>query len=99
METCDTVILNADTSIFADGKLCLHVYNFHYDRLQAGKYPEALELAKVAIKWEEKELGNRSDRMVDLYALMAEIYDEVCDNDCHLFGLCVHGKLWLNVIW
>ena len=47
-------------------------------RIQAGKYHEALELLKTALKIEEKELGARSHRMVELYALMAEIYDEVC---------------------
>ena len=46
-------------------------------RIQAGKYHEALELLKTALKIEEKELGARRHRMVELYALMAEIYDEV----------------------
>ena len=46
-------------------------------RMQAGKYGEALELAKVALKWEEKELGGRPSRLAELYSLMAEIYDEV----------------------
>ena len=46
-------------------------------RIQAGKYHEALELLKTAMKIEEKELGARPHRMVELYALMAEIYDEV----------------------
>ena len=46
-------------------------------RIQAGKYQEALELLKTALKIEEKELGARPHRMVELYALMAEIYDEV----------------------
>ena len=31
----------------------------------------------VPLKIEEKELGARPHRMVELYALMAEIYDEV----------------------
>ncbi|XP_061167339.1 TPR repeat-containing protein DDB_G0287407-like [Saccostrea echinata] len=44
--------------------------------IQAGKYQEALELLKTALKIEEKELGARPHRMVELYALMAEIYDE-----------------------
>ncbi|KAK3090415.1 hypothetical protein FSP39_011663 [Pinctada imbricata] len=44
--------------------------------IQAGKYHEALELLKTAMKIEEKELGARAYRMVELYALMAEIYDE-----------------------
>lgn len=44
----------------------------------AGKYAEALELAKLALKWEEKELGKRSERMVELYGLLTDIYDEVC---------------------
>ncbi|XP_045158536.2 TPR repeat-containing protein DDB_G0287407-like isoform X2 [Mercenaria mercenaria] len=44
--------------------------------IQAGKYHEALELLKTALKIEEKELGARPHRMVELYALMAEIYDE-----------------------
>ncbi|GAB1609949.1 repeat-containing DDB_G0287407-like [Argonauta hians] len=44
--------------------------------IQAGKNHEALELLKTAIKIEEKELGARNHRMVELYALMAEIYDE-----------------------
>lgn len=47
------------------------------DRIQAGKHYEALELLKTAMKIEEKELGARPHRMVELYALMAEIYDEV----------------------
>ncbi|WAR23724.1 Y7407-like protein [Mya arenaria] len=44
--------------------------------IQAGKYHEALELLKTALKIEEKELGARPHRMVELFALMAEIYDE-----------------------
>ncbi|KAL4235832.1 hypothetical protein ACF0H5_004222 [Mactra antiquata] len=44
--------------------------------IQAGKYHEALELLKTALKIEERELGARPHRMVELYALMAEIYDE-----------------------
>ncbi|XP_033737542.1 LOW QUALITY PROTEIN: nephrocystin-3-like [Pecten maximus] len=44
--------------------------------IQAGKYLEALELLRTAMKIEEKELGARPHRMVELYALMAEIYDE-----------------------
>ncbi|XP_064604560.1 TPR repeat-containing protein DDB_G0287407-like isoform X2 [Liolophura sinensis] len=44
--------------------------------IQAGKYLEALELLKTAMKIEERELGARPYRMVELYALMAEIYDE-----------------------
>ncbi|ELT92606.1 hypothetical protein CAPTEDRAFT_221726 [Capitella teleta] len=44
--------------------------------LQAGSYTESLDLTTMAIKWEEKELGNRPDRMVELYGLMSEIYDE-----------------------
>lgn len=44
----------------------------------AGKYAEALELAKLALKWEEKELGKRPERMVELYGLLTDIYDEVC---------------------
>ncbi|KAK7100982.1 hypothetical protein V1264_023836 [Littorina saxatilis] len=44
--------------------------------IQAGKHYEALELLKTAMKIEEKELGARPHRMVELYALMAEIYDE-----------------------
>ena len=50
---------------------------FCVDRIQAGKHYEALELLKTAMKIEEKELGARPHRMVELYALMAEIYDEV----------------------
>lgn len=52
------------------------VYFFSF-RIQAGKNHEALELLKTAMKIEEKELGARNHRMVELYALMAEIYDEV----------------------
>lgn len=54
-------------------------FNIHviFCRIQAGKYQEALELLKTALKIEEKELGARPHRMVELYALMAEIYDEV----------------------
>ncbi|KAL5022718.1 hypothetical protein ScPMuIL_001873 [Solemya velum] len=44
--------------------------------IQAGKYHEALELLRTAMKIEEKELGARQHRMVELFALMAEIYDE-----------------------
>ncbi|XP_067678320.1 TPR repeat-containing protein DDB_G0287407-like [Haliotis asinina] len=44
--------------------------------IQAGKHYEALELLKTAMKIEEIELGARPHRMVELYALMAEIYDE-----------------------
>lgn len=44
--------------------------------IQAGKHYEALELLKTAMKIEEKELGARPHRMVELYALMSEIYDE-----------------------
>lgn len=44
--------------------------------IQAGKHFEALEVLKTAMKIEEKELGARPHRMVELYALMAEIYDE-----------------------
>ena len=58
--------------ILHDDILC-----FLHDSLQAGKYQEALDLNKIALKWEEKELGNRAERMVDLLSLMAEIYDEV----------------------
>ena len=46
-------------------------------RLQAGKYGVALELTKIALKWEEKELGGRTCRLAELYSLMAEVYDEV----------------------
>lgn len=45
--------------------------------MQCGKYHDALDLLKTAMKIEEKELGARPHRMVELYALMAEIYDEV----------------------
>ncbi|XP_059178256.1 TPR repeat-containing protein DDB_G0287407-like isoform X2 [Physella acuta] len=44
--------------------------------IQAGKHQDALELLKTAMKIEEKELGARPHRMVELYALMSEIYDE-----------------------
>ncbi|RUS71321.1 hypothetical protein EGW08_020918 [Elysia chlorotica] len=44
--------------------------------IQAGKHQDALELLKTAMKIEEKELGARPHRMVDLYSLMSEIYDE-----------------------
>ncbi|XP_071161707.1 TPR repeat-containing protein DDB_G0287407-like [Mytilus galloprovincialis] len=44
--------------------------------VQCGKYHDALDLLKTAMKIEEKELGARPHRMVELYALMAEIYDE-----------------------
>lgn len=47
------------------------------NRVQCGKYHDALDLLKTAMKIEEKELGARPHRMVELYALMAEIYDEV----------------------
>ena len=52
-------------------------YHFCIFSIQAGKYHEALELLKTALKIEEKELGARRHRMVELFALMAEIYDEV----------------------
>ena len=32
----------------------------------------------MAKKVEEKELGSRPERLVELYGLLAEIYDEVC---------------------
>ena len=57
-------------------KMLLIKLQIHF-RLQAGKYSESLDLAKVALKMEERELGNRPTRMVELYYLMAEIYDEV----------------------
>ncbi|KAI8786853.1 telomerase protein component 1 [Biomphalaria glabrata] len=44
--------------------------------IQAGKHQDALELLKTAMKIEEKELDARPHRMVELYALMSEIYDE-----------------------
>lgn len=44
--------------------------------LLAGRYSEALELAKVALKWEEKDLGCRTERMVEIYGLLTDIYDE-----------------------
>ena len=31
----------------------------------------------MALKVEEKELGSRPERLVELYSLMSEIYDEV----------------------
>ena len=55
-------------------------YHFCIFSIQAGKYHEALELLKTALKIEEKELGARRHRMVELFALMAEIYDEVSWN-------------------
>ena len=45
--------------------------------MQSGKYGESLELTSVALKVEERELGSRSERLVEFYGLMAEIYDEV----------------------
>ena len=51
--------------------------------LQAGRYTEALDLAKTVIKWVEKELGNRAERMVELTGLMAEIYEEVRITVCY----------------
>ncbi len=53
------------------------MYCFDICSLQSGKYPESLELTKVALKVEEKELGSRPERLVELYSLMSEIYDEV----------------------
>jgi len=61
--------------------------------LQAGKYTESLELSKTVIKWEEKELGNRPERMVELNSLMAEIYEEVMLWFC---GVMVY--FYLNVL-
>jgi flagellar biosynthesis regulator FlbT len=55
---------------------------FSPNRIQAGKHFEALEILKTAMKIEEKELGARPHRMVELYALMAEIYDEVISPLC-----------------
>lgn len=43
------------------------------------------------MKIEEKELGARPHRMVELYALMAEIYDEV-------IGKVYHQNLRTDVI-
>ena len=56
--------------------MCLKFHIFCFS-IQAGRYHESLELLKTALKIEEKELGARPHRMVELYALMAEIYDEV----------------------
>ena len=36
--------------------------HFFICSLQSGKYPESLELTKVALKDEEKELGSRPER-------------------------------------
>ena len=53
------------------------IFFFAKCSLQSGKYGESLELTSVALKVEERELGSRSERLVELYGLMAEIYDEV----------------------
>ena len=63
--------------------------------LQAGKYPESRELTKVAMKLEEKELGNRPERMVELYGLMSEIFDEVN----MVLNSLVPGKYGWNFEW
>ena len=52
------------------------MYYFSFS-IQAGKHQDALELLKTAMKIEDKELGGRDHRMVELFALMSEIYDEV----------------------
>ena len=67
------IMVSVTVSFYGTLKLSL----FLYCSIQAGKYHEALELLKTALKIEEKELGARRHRMVELYALMAEIYDEV----------------------
>lgn len=69
---------------------------FYLYRVQAGKYHDALDLLKTAMKIEEKELGARPHRMVELYALMAEIYDEVCYVDECLLGLIHKFVIFIN---
>lgn len=48
------------------------------------------------MKIEEKELGARPHRMVELYALMAEIYDEVCYVGECLLGLIHKFVIFIN---
>lgn len=62
----------------------------------AGKYAEALELAKLALKWEEKELGKRPERMVELYGLLTDIYDEVCTAKVSLLHFLFYLQSWFS---
>ena len=51
--------------------------NETYFRLQTGSYHEALIKAERALEIEEKELGARDKRMVELYRLLAHIWVQV----------------------
>ena len=65
--------------------LCVaKIHSYSFFSLLAGKYPESLELAKIAMKLEEKELGKRPERMVEVYSLLTDIYDEVIMSCLHL---------------
>ncbi|XP_022107201.1 telomerase protein component 1-like isoform X2 [Acanthaster planci] len=46
--------------------------------IQAGLYNHAKDLIDKAVSLEQEHLGSRPERMVELYALMAELYDELC---------------------
>ena len=48
-----------------------------YHSIQAGLYNRAKDLIDVAVCLEQEHLGSRPERMVELYALLAELYDEV----------------------
>ncbi len=44
---------------------------------QAGRYAKAHELLEEAMEIEEKELGSRSERMMEMYYVAALLRDEV----------------------
>lgn len=56
---------------------------------QAGSYEDATELARKAYDIEEKELGNRIERMVDLSSLMCYCIDGVREQTCTLHTIYV----------
>ncbi|XP_033636001.1 telomerase protein component 1-like isoform X1 [Asterias rubens] len=46
--------------------------------IQAGLYNESKDLIDVAVTLEQEHLGSRPERMVEHYALLAELWDELC---------------------
>ncbi|XP_038079413.1 telomerase protein component 1-like isoform X2 [Patiria miniata] len=46
--------------------------------IQAGLYNHAKDLIDKAVSLEQEHLGSRPERMVELYAIMALLYDELC---------------------
>lgn len=60
--------------------LCFLFYKIRFltfCRAQSGKHIDALELLNKTITLEENELGARPERMVEIFALVCTIYDEV----------------------